>query len=785
MTSKHKSNKSAGVKTAKKANGKKHHKPVAQPKAPFVKRSREGAIFLVLVLLAASILTGLNFQPSVTLFLAGEIATQDVTANQDLLVEERESTEAKRREVARSQPTVFDLSMSKAEDIKPRLAAIYEQIDNSPISHLKQLRWQIAEQLDSDINRESLDLIRNNEVRNLIFIRVLPWLIKRLQQGVVQDSRSMARYEHGIMVRDRASGLEKLRLDLYQLQDVRSLAESLNIYLHGKLKQPWRVRKAILELIAPLLSPSLILNAEATERRIKEVTAAVDPVYYQIKKGEVIVRAGERVDKQDQLKLQALYNQDLEYFQYYTPIGVFLFALFLAGGLILSPEGRLVRPLNNRDAFFLGCMLLITAIMARFLAEIKAPIFGALLTVDSTLWEYAFPVAGAVGVFALFLSPRICIGASLLVSFISCQMFDAGLELFLFYFISGIGYAVLIKRTQNRKDVLKSVFPLMAGQLLLWGGIVMSNQQSFSSVGIEPLFILFGGVLSLLLALGLAPVVELVMGYSSRFKLMEQMNLEQPLLQELMVAVPGTYHHSLIVANMSEAGARSIGANALLCKVAALYHDIGKLNKPQYFIENQQGIKNPHDKLSPSMSALVLISHVKKGVELAQKHKLGAEIEDIIRQHHGTSVIGYFYNKAMEQAAAKGENVHERDYRYPGPKPQTKEAGIVLLADAIEASGRTLVDPTPARIKGHIQKMMKNIFVAGQLDESELTLKDLHSLEHAFHRILTGIFHQRIEYPNGQKGGEDSKKKQEPVAADKIENEQDDVSTAPHGEPLQ
>ena len=224
------------------------------------------------------------------------------------------------------------------------------------------------------------------------------------------------------------------------------------------------------------------------------------------------------------------------------------------------------------------------------------------------------------------------------------------------------------------------------------------------------------------------------------------MSLEQPLMQELMVTVPGTYHHSLVVANMVEAGAKAIGANSLLCKVAALYHDVGKLSYPEYFIENQFGGPNKHDKLAPSMSALILLSHVKKGTELAERYKLGQDIADIISQHHGTRLIRYFYQKALNQ----GEKPRESDFSYLGPRPQTKEAAILMLADSVEASSRTLSDPTPARIKTHIDTIIKGIFSEGQLDESELTFKDLHFLSENFQRILTGIFHQRIAYPDAR-----------------------------------
>jgi putative nucleotidyltransferase with HDIG domain len=197
---------------------------------------------------------------------------------------------------------------------------------------------------------------------------------------------------------------------------------------------------------------------------------------------------------------------------------------------------------------------------------------------------------------------------------------------------------------------------------------------------------------------------------------------------------------------MVEAAAEAIGANPMLAKAAAYYHDIGKIRKPAYFVENQRGGENKHEKLAPSMSALILIAHVKDGAELARRHKLGEQIEAIILQHHGTGFISYFYHKAKAQGA-NPQQVKIEDYRYPGPRPQTKEAGLVLLADQVEAASKTLTDPTPARIQGMVQKIINNVFADGQLDTCELTLKDLHLIAKSFNKILSGIFHQRISYP--------------------------------------
>jgi putative nucleotidyltransferase with HDIG domain len=204
-----------------------------------------------------------------------------------------------------------------------------------------------------------------------------------------------------------------------------------------------------------------------------------------------------------------------------------------------------------------------------------------------------------------------------------------------------------------------------------------------------------------------------------------------------------------MVGNLVDSAAEAIGANSLLARVSAYFHDVGKTKKAAYFIENQIKGVNKHEKLSPSMSSLILLAHVKDGVELARGNKLGSTIRDIIKQHHGTSLISFFYQKAKSQQNPSSQHIGEKDFRYPGPKPQTKEAALVMLADAVEASSKTLTEPTPARIQGMVQKIINSIFTDGQLDECELTLKNLHSIANSFNRVLTGgVFHQRIEYPS-------------------------------------
>jgi hypothetical protein len=260
---------------------------------------------------------------------------------------------------------------------------------------------------------------------------------------------------------------------------------------------------------------------------------------------------------------------------------------------------------------------------------------------------------------------------------------------------------------------------------------------------------ILSGILSAILAAGLIPIIEHFGGYVTDLRLIEMATLDHPLLKELSVQCPGTWNHSMVMGMMVEVAAAEIGANPVLARVGAYFHDIGKMKKPLYFIENQSGGENRHDKLSSSMSALILRSHVKDGIELAKKYALPQKVEDMIPQHHGTSRIEYFYDKACREAEESGNDSTSVDpslYSYPGPKPQSREAGILMLADCIEAASRTLSEPSLDRIQGLVQKMINKVFASGELDECDLTLSDLHAIAKAFTRVLSGIYHQRIAY---------------------------------------
>jgi len=246
--------------------------------------------------------------------------------------------------------------------------------------------------------------------------------------------------------------------------------------------------------------------------------------------------------------------------------------------------------------------------------------------------------------------------------------------------------------------------------------------------------------------LGVLPVFEYLFAIVTNISLLELADFNHPLLQKMILEAPGTYHHSLIVGNLSEAACTAVGANALLARIGAYYHDIGKIEKPGYFSENQNLELNKHDVLSPTISKMVIINHVKDGVELAKKYKLNARLIDFIQQHHGNSLVYYFYRRALENLE-EDQAILEEGFRYPGPKPSSKETAIVLLADSVEAATRAMREPNPAKIEELVHKIINNKFIDGQLDECELTLKDLEKISAVFIRILGGIYHSRVSYP--------------------------------------
>jgi len=340
---------------------------------------------------------------------------------------------------------------------------------------------------------------------------------------------------------------------------------------------------------------------------------------------------------------------------------------------------------------------------------------------------------------AYFLSWGTCIS----LAFLCPEPFKAGF----IFMTSCAGAILLVNRARKRARVIQA--GVIAGILQLASLILLEH------LGINQaqryLIILINGLLSGVIVLGVLPLFEYILQTVTNISLLELADFNQPILQRMVLEAPGTYHHSLIVGNLSDSACGAVGANGLLARIGAYYHDIGKLQKPEYFIENQSIKKNAHDELTPTMSKLIIMNHVKEGLELAKKYSLTPILWDFIQQHHGKSLVYYFYRRALE-GREENQEVAEEGFRYPGPKPNSQETAIVLLADSVEAATRSLKDPALDKIEETVRKVINNKFIDGQLDECELTLKDIEKISNVFIKILSGIYHGRVNYPQEARG---------------------------------
>ncbi len=579
---------------------------------------------------------------------------------------------------------------------------------------------------------------------------VVPILLK----GVVQSRELVERDgKKGILLWLKSrEKLEPLN-DISTIFDLKEAANFVNADDKDSLRNP-EVASAIRRVAKDLIEVNIIYNRDRTAAVKKEALESVKEVSFQVNTGEPIIREGEPVTEAHMRKLQGLKESNPPQGRYLIFAGCMLcFVILLRLSFYFAEKHLHLAKENNRDLALL-CMLMVgTAILVRVnlcLSPIVTP--GGEATNSRSLL-YAAPVAAGSMLMALLVETRVAFLFAALAALSSTLVAEGEAHLFAFYFISGIVGLHGISGSSDRTSILRAglVVGLVNMLSIIAIKMALGHFTKWEEIYIIGLGFL-GGLFSAMLVMVLSPLLE-PMGYITNVRLLEIANLNHPALKKMAMVAPGTYHHSMMVGHLAESAAEQIGADPLLARAGAYFHDIGKVGKttkPTYFMENQDRGINPHDKLEPSMSALIIQSHVKNGVERAREFRLGQAISDIIQQHHGTNLIRIFYNKALEKAGKNPQSVTEDKYRYPGPRPRTKEAALVMLADVVEAACRALNHPTPHAIQKRVETLVMAQFVEGQLDESTLTLKDLHAITRAFVRAQQGILHTRMEYPQTQ-----------------------------------
>ncbi len=695
----------------------------------------------------------------------GQIAPTTVHAPYDFSYEDEVGTAARQEEAAREVLEVYNFNDAAPLDAGKRIAAAFDAgraaLAKGEPRAAGGLAASIGDGLGVPLGEDELSLLVEKE-----FSPELEQVLTRatasvLSRDIVADKERLLSLGQPIRRREDVSKGSQVRRDFGSVLSLVDARELLEVQIGSLSDLRQAERRRLIELGARFLEPTLSFDLKETERRRAAAREAVEGVYFHVRRGKTIVRAGDEITASALRQLDLLSREDRRW-GFAGVLGAFLLA-----AVLLTIQWHLLRPARASEAWRRQSFAMTGIVVVGHLALARVLFFVARLVSEQLVvapfnngssYFYAVPFASVAVMLLLLENAPTALLASTLFS-TAIGIMTGNLQLAVFALLSSLAAILGLFQYKRRTALVKVGLLVGAVNVVAVLAIDLLSGRHFppSNFGFDLACAFLGGASVAVVVSALLPVFETVFHRTTDIRLLELANGNVPVLRRLALEAPGTYHHSMIVGSLAEAAAEAVGANAVFCRTAAMYHDIGKLTKINYFVENQTG-GNRHDGLSPRMSALVIASHVKEGIELAKEMNLPQEIVDIIPQHHGTKLITYFYEKAKVNHDPELGEVSEDEYRYPGPKPQTREAGIIMIADAVEAASRTLDDPSPARLKGLIRQIIDYIFLDGQLNECDLTLRDLEKIAQSFQRVLMGIHHQRVSYP-----GFDFEKKVEPL----------------------
>lgn len=624
-----------------------------------------------------------------------------------------------RDEAASAVPEVYDHDDAVVEEGRDVIGDFFHNVQMARAAEgeereeiISQLEDELSEELSVEIPRNSLEYLSEMSLENLseLHERVENIFVEVMDQGVQEDGIEAAQEQ---------------------------ISREINLLPHST-----EAKQSMERLLVSQIRPNLIYNEEVTEANREAARQEVEPV--RIQENSLIVQEGERVTEHHMAQLENLgLLGPRVHIGGYVGLFLILTIIFLIVGLYLF--------YFNRDIYdnvvYLSLLSLI--VVLTLLLGLAAQFFSA----------FFMPLAMAGILITILFEPRLAVLFNVVLAVLLGFVVDGEFIYIVVALLGGLVAIYSVSRLQQRSDLTRAGINVAAINMFSIVALFLLNQgfileyEYLREFSIAVLSGVGNGLFSAVMAIGLLPYLESTFGLTTAITLLELGNPGRPLLRKLLMDTPGTYHHSIMVGNLAEAAAEAIDADPLLCRVGAFYHDIGKVRRPYFFVENQFTGDNPHKKISPNLSALIIRSHVKDGVEMAKKEKLPLPIIEIIQQHHGSGLISFFYRQALEKMEIResrekgGTGLSEEDFRYQGPLPQSKEASIILLADAVEAAVRSLSRPIAGRIEGMVRRIIKEKLNDGQFDEAPLTLKDLDRIGDTFVYVLSGLFHQRIEYP--------------------------------------
>jgi cyclic-di-AMP phosphodiesterase PgpH len=713
------------------------------------------------VLVISALLLDFRYQ-TVPDYKVGDIAQQDLRAIQDVTYEDQAATEVKRRAARIGTSALYDLDtnllLRRQAELSKAFDTVRGLLEKKKIPPKGEIDRSLEQEIVGELQQEGQifppDLVRvllKHRFNRVLEGEIIKVLDTVLRAGVVVNRAQFLNDQRtGVVVRDTSTSIEQPLSEAYIPRDLVAARDYLRQFRQDFSGLSVRERNIVLDFLETLLAPNLVFNEQETRKRRETASAQVAPVEMEIRKGKTIFRTGDEITPAMVSQLTALKNLQRpkslikQFFGFFFFVVTFVYALWRYFVHYQSRHRKI------RNHILLILVILVTALgvtrLMTTLADVLSGRLGVEVFRDPLSLYYAIPFAFAAVLVTLLVDTNVGFLVSMALSILT-GLFYGDIYLGAYVMVGGLAGIYSIRQYKERAAVLKAGLTIgIVNALGLLGiGFLRQAPLTSSTAFFKISIALLSGLLASALASMLLPALESLFKITTDIRLLELSNLNAPILRRLSVQAPGTYHHSLMVGTLAEAAAEATGANPLLVRVAAYYHDLGKMLKPEYFVENQVFGINKHETLSPSMSCLIIASHVKDGLELAKEIGLSQRICDMIPQHHGTRIMTYFYQKAKE--ASKNQEVIEADFRYPGPKPQTKEAAIMMMSDSVEAASRTLSNPPPAQVQGMINRVVDAIVADNQFDECDITLRDIRLVKESFFKILTGIYHRRIDYP--------------------------------------
>jgi cyclic-di-AMP phosphodiesterase PgpH len=652
-------------------------------------------------------------------------------------VEDKKSTEIKRQEALDQVQDVYTLKKEYSSNQVELITSIFQSA-----SEVNEEIEAELEKTDTAAEEELLEIPEPGieEKVTMLKAKLTERVTKELSHQVFTALVQASKEELSIAKDLTVTAINNVMNKRISADDVENAKKSLEEELKFTTLNS-DLKNAAIELGRYAVIQNEFYDPVATEELREQVAESVEPV--KILQGQIIVEEGKLVRQEEyrQLELVGLLDNEKSFKPF---IGlIFLITIILSSIFYYFYEMKELPEKRQTYLLLFGIIFILSLFILKIISMLQIFNYSGI--------GYLFPAAMGGMLIKILIDEKLAILTSIIFAVCGSVLFNEGVSgtlnfsegiYILFSALAGILF--LSDQNQRTKILQAGTFAAAVNLFTIWALMFLPNGQ-FSGLeyGYYILTAIFSGIGSAVLTIGLLPFFEASFGILSTMKLIELSNPNHPLLRRILMEAPGTYHHSVMVANLADAACEAIGANGLLARVGCYYHDIGKTRRPNFFIENQMHHDNPHDRLQPDKSANIIISHVTDGSEILKKHNMPKEIIQIAEQHHGTTLLKFFYHKALQGE----ENIKEEDYRYPGPKAQTKESAVIGLADSVEAAVRSLRQPTPETIESLVKKIVSDRLQDGQLNECDLTLKELETVSHSFCETLKGIFHSRIEYP--------------------------------------